>query len=148
MYSKQKILCGIPFFLFLFLQDFCFAKNIESSAKECEKTHTNFCISAQNLHNALIILYKIQQHNFALLQHQNNRLKKTSIKEAKDIQKDDIAVVSYEEYRALRQYMHRFCKTFRRLHTDEIKLLFTLEWHEKAIFQNQDDVARFCNMKY
>lgn len=127
-----------------------FAQDIETYIQEtqCNNTYTKLCASLQNLYQALKILQKIQYHNFTLMQQKALANTKQATKEVKDFQKDDIAIVTYNEYRILKQHMHGFCKSFKNLNKEEIQILFTLQWNKKALFRNYDDIIHFCQSKY
>lgn len=135
------------------------AKDIETYMKDsqCSNVENSLCDSIENLKQALAILTKIQNHNFALMQKKEANAKKekditsksdTQKKEAKDLQKEDITIVTYTEYQLLKQYMKRFCKSFKNLKNEEKQILFTLQWNKNPIFQNNDDVIRFCKSKH
>lgn len=146
------IVCAI-----LILPYYILAQDIETYMKDsqCSNTENSLCDSIENLRQALAILTKIQDHNFAIMKQSNitntkekDIANKTQKKEAKDLQKEDIAIVTYKEYQLLKQNMKKFCKSFERLNTDERKMLFTLKWNKNPIFQNHDDVMHFCKSKY
>lgn len=142
----------IRFFILLLCSTFSytiFAKDIESYVKiPCNETNATLCDCAKSLYKALTILEKIQNHNFKLMQQQIRKQAQedtnTHIKEAKDMQKDDIFTITTDEYHALSNNMQKFCKDFKNLDEKEQQILFTLEWNKKALFQSRNDVARFC----
>lgn len=152
--KKTIIMCIILTFPYYIL-----AKDIETYMKDsqCSNVENSLCDSIENLKQALAILTKIQNHNFALMQKKEANAKKekditsksdTQKKEAKDLQKEDITIVTYTEYQLLKQYMKRFCKSFKNLKNEEKQILFTLQWNKNPIFQNNDDVIRFCKSKH
>lgn len=146
---------AVPF-CFSLISTHVFAKDIENYIKDLScKNAENLCDSVENLRHALAILTKIQNYNFALMNKEKEDSKEkymknttTKPKEAKDFQKEDIVMVTYAEYQALRQYMRKFCNKFKELNESEIKTLFTLEWNNNPIFQNNNDVTKFCKSKH
>lgn len=161
-YRIHRIFCKINSFrlavllCFSLIFNHVFAKDIENYMRDLScKNKKNLCDSVENLREALAILTKIQNYNFALMQkgkidskeiYMKNKDEKP--KEAKDFKKNDIVMVTYAEYQSLRQYMGKFCKKFEELNEGERKTLFTLEWNNNPIFQNNDDVAKFCKSKH
>lgn len=143
----------------MILPCYILAQDIETYMKDskCDNAENKLCDSVYNLKQALAILTKIQNHNFALMQKAkaNNTKEKdlenkspTNKKEAKDLQKEDITIVTYTEYQLLKQYMKKFCKSFQDLKNEEKQILFTLQWNNNPIFQKNDDVIHFCKSKY
>ncbi len=148
MYIRHSQKLFIVFLLVAFCQ-ITLAKDIESYVKiPCNEANATLCECVKSLHEALVILEKIQKHNFKLMQQQTKKQAQegtnTHIKEAKDMQKDDIFTITIDEYHALRNNMQKFCQDFKNLSDKEQKVLFALEWNKKALFQNRNDVARFC----
>lgn len=146
--KKTIIMCIIVIFPCYIL-----AKDIETYMKDsqCSNVENSLCDSIENLKQALAILTKIQNHNFALMQKkEKNTTSKSDMqqKEAKDLQKEDITIVTYTEYQLLKQYMQRFCKSFQNLKNEEKQILFILKWNKNPIFQNNDDVIHFCKSKH
>lgn len=150
----KKLFAFFLFGIFIMTCHVSTAKDIESYIQEasCNDMDTNLCTCVKNLHKALTALASIQSHNFKLIQQ---RIKKQTqenmnihIKEAKDMQKNDIVIMTFQAYHTLNNSMKKFCKDFQNLSNKEQKILFTLEWNKRALFQNHNDVMRFCKTQY
>lgn len=64
-----------------------------------------------------------------------------------DLQSENIIIVELEEYLALKESLLRFCKNFKRLKDTDKQLLFRLNWNKNPLFENENDIKKFCKQK-
>lgn len=138
------------FILFFTLFYNSYAKEIDINIKkeECKNNKTSLCVCVINLINSLKMLDSIQKNNFLLIQRELKDTNKQQIENYKTLQKEHIISITQHEYNSLRQYMKKFCDSFKQLNKQEIATLFSLTWNNKLLFQDIKGVNVFCKQQY